>query len=90
MKPKTGSEKNLQKQTSSESSEEEPIKLELVIPHKGKELPRTPPTKPGSDAAADKEEFFKPFPLAAHLNQLAKPTRIGKKENKFHTKLTIH
>ncbi len=50
---------------------------ELVIPHKGKELPRTPPSRPGSDAGASGPEFLKPklalSPLAAHQ----KPTKIG-------------
>jgi hypothetical protein len=82
LKPKTAAERNFQKQTSSASSgEEEPVKLELVIPRKGKELPRTPTTKPGSDSGADRGEFLKPelvtSPLAAHLNLLPKPTKIG-------------
>jgi hypothetical protein len=33
--------------------------LELVIPRIGKELPRTPTTKPGSDSGANRE-FLKP------------------------------
>ena len=82
MKAKTTTEKNLQKITSSASSgDEEAVKLELVVPIKGKELPRTPPSRPGSDAGAIRTEFLKTSPLAAHLNQLSKPTQIGKKIN---------
>ncbi|XP_046456205.1 nucleolar protein dao-5-like isoform X3 [Daphnia pulex] len=79
LKPKTASEKNLHKQTSSASSgEEEPVKPELVVPHKGRELPRTPPSRPGSDAGAS--EFVKPklppSPLAAHQIPFSKPAKI--------------
>ncbi|EFX79545.1 hypothetical protein DAPPUDRAFT_304496 [Daphnia pulex] len=79
LKPKTASEKNLHKQTSSASSgEEEPVKPELVVPHKGRELPRTPPSRPGSDAGAS--EFVKPklppSPLAAHQIPFSKSAKI--------------
>lgn len=83
MKPKTAPEKNLHKQTSSASSgEEEPVKPELVVPHKGRELPRTPPSRPGSDAGAS--EFVEPklpfhykSPFAAHQIPFSKPAKIG-------------
>ncbi|KAI9558768.1 hypothetical protein GHT06_015557 [Daphnia sinensis] len=62
LKPKTATEKNhLRKPNSSGSSgEEEPVNPELIIPHKGKELPRTPPTKLGSDTNVDRPDFLKP------------------------------
>ena len=60
LNPKTAAKRNFQKQTSASSGEGHAVNLELVIPCIGKELPRTPTTKPVSDSGADREEFLKP------------------------------
>ncbi|KZS17593.1 Uncharacterized protein APZ42_016452 [Daphnia magna] len=69
LKPKTAAEKNqLRKPNSSGSSaEEEPVNPELIVPHKGKELPRTPPTKLGSGTDVIQPDFLKPKAAASPL-----------------------
>ena len=85
LNPKTAAERNFQKQTSASSGEGHAVNLELVIPCIGKELPRTPTTKPVSDSGADRGEFLKlellTSPLIAHLNLLSKPNKLGSKLN---------
>lgn len=78
-KPKPQASKRLQRQNSSGSStgEEEPKKEiqveELVVPVKGKEIPRTPPV--GGKADPKSEEFIKPVlgtsPRTRSLNNAA-------------------
>lgn len=84
LKPKAATEKNhLWKTNSSVSSvEEEPVSPELIVPHKGKELPRTPPLKPGSETGVDRPDFLVPTiappPIAGNLKTYTNSAKIGK------------
>ena len=65
MLAKTSSEKNhKRKPHSSGSSTEEQVPPEFVVPHKGKELPRTPPNRTGicTDLEDKEVDFLKPKP----------------------------
>ncbi|XP_057368466.1 titin-like isoform X2 [Daphnia carinata] len=89
LKPKTATEKNhLRKPNSSGSSgEEEPVNPELIIPHKGKELPRTPPTKLGPETDVNKPDFLKPTaapsPLPVHPKTYTTSAKIVSTQKGF-------